>query len=82
MFYAYCLICFDQSNLIGWGRATAEGGLVLSKDIRSSLLYQGSSHYTISTAQILSMLYGHMTDTMKKASADRMQVFIDNLQNV
>ena len=31
MFYAYCLDCFGQSNLIGWGRATAEGGLVLSK---------------------------------------------------
>ena len=31
VFYAYCLDCFGQSNLIGWGRATAEGGLVQPK---------------------------------------------------
>ena len=26
--------------------------------------------------------YGHLTDTMRKASAERMQAFIENLQNV
>lgn len=43
-YFVIPLICFGQSNLIGWGRATAEGGLVLLKDNRSMYPFLDGYH--------------------------------------
>ena len=54
----------------------AVNSLSASDDIKT--LQENLGHYS---AAFTLDCYGHLTDTMKKASADRMQVFIENLQN-
>lgn len=54
----------------------AVNSLIAGDDIKS--LQDNLRHYS---AAFTLDRYGHVVDSMKKASADRMQVFIENLQN-
>ena len=54
----------------------AVNSLIAGDDIKS--LQDNLGHYS---AAFTLDRYGHVVDSMKKASADRMQVFIENLQN-
>ena len=54
----------------------AVNSLIAGDDIKS--LQDNLGHYS---AAFTLDRYGHVVDSMKKASADRMQVFIESLQN-
>ena len=55
----------------------AVNSILAGDDIKT--LQENMGHYS---AAFTLDRYGHVTETMRKASADRMQVFIDSLQNV
>ncbi len=55
----------------------AANSLTAGDDVKT--LQENLGHYS---AAFTLDCYGHFTDTMKKANADRMQVFIENLQSV
>ncbi len=55
----------------------AVNSIIAGDDIKT--LQENMGHYS---AAFTLDRYGHVTDSMKKASASRMQVFIENLQNV
>ncbi len=54
----------------------AVNSLIAGDDIKT--LQENMGHYS---AAFTLDRYGHVTQTMRKASADRMQVFIESLQN-
>ena len=54
----------------------AVNSIIAGDDIKT--LQENMGHYS---AAFTLDRYGHVTDTMKKASADRMQIFIDTLQH-
>ena len=77
VFLSVCQVAGPADTAADAGHTFAMNSLIAGDDVKS--LQDNLGHY--SAAFTLDQ-YGHVVDSMKKASAERMQAFIDNLVNV